>query len=235
MKEELKKRWILIGKKMPSLFFGFVLFAIAILATLHSNLGMSPWDVLHMGIVKHSHLTLGQVSETVGFFILLLACFLGTVPGIGSVFNMIFIGIFIDIINSFNIFKTPETLFGRILMLLVGVVIMGWATYFYLRVELGAGPRDGLMEGLVKKINKPLWMIRGSIELIALVIGYFLGGPVGIGTLITAFTIGFSVQWAFKIGKYDSRNVNHMNLIDLYKYLTISDISIDDSCTSIKE
>jgi len=152
------------------------LFAIAILTTLHSNLGMSPWDVLHIGIVKHSHLTLGQVSEIVGFFI----------------------------------FKTPETLFGRILMLVVGVLIMGWATYFYLRVELGAGPRDGLMEGLVKKINKPLWMIRGSIEITALVIGYFLGGPIGLGTLITAFTIGFSVQWAFKIGKYDSRNVSHM-------------------------
>lgn len=235
MKKKLMKRWILIGKKMPSLFFGFFLFAIAILATLHSNLGMSSWDVLHMGIVKHCHLTLGQVSEIVGFFILLLSYFLGTIPGIGSVFNMIFIGVFIDIINSFNIFKTPETLFGRILMLVVAVFIMGWATYFYLRVELGAGPRDGLMEGLVKKINKPLWMIRGSIEITVLAIGYFLGGPVGAGTLMTAFTVGLSVQWAFKIGKYDSRNVSHMDLIDLYKYLTISNVTFSDSFPNIKE
>lgn len=235
MNEELKQRWILIGKKMPSLFFGFFLFAIAILLTLNSNLGMSPWDVLHIGIVKHSDFTLGQVSEIVGFFILLLAWFLGTIPGLGSVCNMIFIGVFIDIINNFNIFKTPETLFGRIVMLVVGVLIMGWATYFYLRVELGAGPRDGLMEGLVKKINKPLWMIRGTIEITALVIGYFLGGPVGVGTLITAFTIGFSVQWAFKIGKYDSRNASHMNMIDLYKYLTMRDVTSNDSCTNTNQ
>lgn len=120
-------------------------------------------------------------------------------------------------------------------MLVMAIITMGWATYFYLRVELGAGPRDGLMEGLVKKVNKPLWMIRGSIEITVLIIGYSLGGPVGVGTLITAFTVGFAVQWAFKIGNYDSRNANHMNLIDLYKYLTIKNGSFNNICPDIKE
>jgi uncharacterized membrane protein YczE len=204
-------------KKMPTLFFGLLLYSIGILATLHSKLGMSPWDVFHMGIVNHSSLSLGQVSQLTGFFILALSYFIGVAPGLGSVFNMIFIGIFIDLIERLNVFSTPNNLIGRILMLLSGIIIIGWASYFYLKVELGAGPRDSLMEGLVKRFNKPVWMIRGAIELTVLLIGYFLGGPVGLGTLIITFTIGFSVQLAFRIGRYDSKSVQHTNLVQMYR------------------
>ena len=134
---------------------------------------------------------------------------------------MIFIGIFVDLINNTGVLKTPGSMLGKILMLIAAIIIMGIATYFYLKVELGAGPRDGLMEGLVIKLNKPVWIIRGSIEITVLIIGSFLGGPVGIGTLILAVAIGPSVQFAFKIGKYDSKKAKHMNLIDLYRLLKV--------------
>ena len=202
---------------MPTLFLGFFLFAIAILLALYSKLGMSPWDVFHMGIVNHSVLTFGQTSQAVGFCIIIVSMFLGVTPGIGSVLNMIFIGVFIDLINNTGIFKTPGSILEKILMLISAILIMGIATYFYLKVELGAGPRDGLMEGLVIKLNKPVWLIRGTIEITALIIGFILGGPVGIGTLILAVAIGPSVQFAFKIGKYDSKKAEHMNFIDLYR------------------
>lgn len=203
--------------KMPSLFFGFFLFAVAILLALYSDLGMSPWDVLHMGIVNHSILSLGQVSEIVGLGIILLSLFLGVIPGIGTIFNMIFIGLFVDLLNNTGLIKTPDNTIIKILMLAVAILIMGVGSYCYLKVELGAGPRDGLMEGLVKKLNKPVWIIRGTIELSVVIIGYFLGGPVGLGTLILAFAIGPSVQFAFKIGKYDPKSAKHTNFLDLYK------------------
>lgn len=212
-----KDIWLKLLLKMPSLFFGFFLFAVAMLLALYSKLGMSPWDVFHMGIVNHSILSLGQTSQIVGFCVIMLSIFLGVIPGIGSIFNMIFIGIFVDLINNIGIFKTPESMLGKILMLISAIIIMGIATYFYLQVELGAGPRDGLMEGLVRKLNKPVWLIRGSIEITVLIIGFFLGGPVGIGTVLLAVAIGPSVQFAFKIGKYDSKKAQHMNLVDLYK------------------
>lgn len=212
-----KDIWLKLLLKMPSLFFGFFLFAVAMLLALYSKLGMSPWDVFHMGIVNHSILSLGQTSQIVGFCVIMLSIFLGVIPGIGSIFNMIFIGIFVDLINNIGIFKTPESILGKILMLISAIIIMGIATYFYLQVELGAGPRDGLMEGLVRKLNKPVWLIRGSIEITVLIIGFFLGGPVGIGTVLLAVAIGPSVQFAFKIGKYDSKKAQHMNLVDLYK------------------
>ncbi len=203
--------------KMPSLFFGFFLYAVAILLALYSDLGMSPWDVLHTGIVNNSVLSLGQVSQLVGFCVIVISVFLGVIPGIATVFNMIFIGIFVDLINKTGILKTPVHLLAKIFMLILAILIMGMATYFYLKVELGAGPRDGLMEGLVKKFNKPVWLIRGLIEIIVLIVGFFLGGLVGIGTLILAFSIGPSLQLAFKLGKYDSRKAHHTNLIAFYQ------------------
>src|SRR5471030_803491 len=150
-----KNIWLKLLLKMPSLFFGFFLFAVAILLALYSKLGMSPWDVFHMGIVNHSTFSLGQIAQIIGFCVIIVSVFLGVIPGIGSIFNMIFIGTFVDLINNTGILKTPESMVAKILMLLSAILIMGIATYFYLKVELGAGPRDGLMEGLVIKLNKP--------------------------------------------------------------------------------
>ncbi|WPC44599.1 membrane protein [Clostridium sp. JS66] len=213
-------KWIQLLLKMPSLFLGFILFSIATLETVYSNLGVAPWDVLHMGIVYNTHLTLGEISQIVGLIIIFISCFLGIVPGIGSIFNMYFIGIFIDFIDKLGIIRTPNSIPERFFMLLFAIVLTGFGSFFYLRVELGAGPRDGLMEGLVKKLNKPIWVIRGFIEISVLIIGYFLGGPVGVGTLVMAFLVGFSVDTAFKIGKYDSKTTNHMDLIKMYKFFT---------------
>lgn len=214
MKKE-KLTFVDIIKKMPSLFFGFLLFAVGILSTLYSDLGMSPWDVFHMGIVKHSNLTLGQVSQLTGVAIIVIAYFCGVIPGLGSVFNMFFIGFFIDLLQSLGIFYTPETLILKVALLIFGILMMGWASFFYLRVGLGAGPRDSMMETLVKKTGKPVWLIRNSIEMAVLVIGAMLGGPVGIGTIITVFGIGFSVQLAFMIGGYSSKEIEHINIIDV--------------------
>ncbi|MHC1719704.1 MAG: YitT family protein [Clostridiaceae bacterium] len=211
------EKLIMILKKMPSLFFGLLLYAVAILLTLYSKLGVSPWDVFHVGVTNHVSLTFGQVSILTGFAIVALSVFLGVIPGLSSIFNMIFIGVFIDLINSLSILSTPASLPGKIAMLLTGIFMMGWATFFYLRVEMGAGPRDGLMEGLVKKFDKPVWMIRSTIELMALALGFAMGGPVGLGTLLIAFTIGFSVQLAFRMGGYSSENVQHLDLKQMYK------------------
>ncbi len=214
-----KNIWIKLLLKMPSLFFGFFLFAVAILLALYSKLGMSPWDVFHMGIVNHSILSFGQTTQVVGFGVITFSVFLGVIPRIGSILNMIFIGVFIDLINNTGILKTPGSMLAKILMLISAILIMGFATYFYLKVELGAGPRDGLMEGLIRKLNKPVWLIRCSIEITVLIIGFFMGGPVGIGTLLLAVAIGPSVEFGFKIGQYDSKKAQHMTFIDLYRTL----------------
>lgn len=219
MKKNNSNEWFLLMKKLPSLFFGLMLYSVGILLMRDAGLGMNPWGVFHMGVSIHTPLTLGQATQAAGLVILLASMLLKIIPGLGSICNMIFIGFFVDFIDGLNIISTPATFIGQLTMLMVGVFVSGWATYFYLRVRLGAGPRDGLMEGLVKKTGRSVWLIRGIIEFIALSVGYFLGGPVGIGTLITATTIGFSVALAFRIGKYDTKGGVHTNCHQLFNQL----------------
>lgn len=205
--------------KLPSLFFGLFLFAAGSVSNLYSGLGMNPWGVFHVGLMAPLGLTLGQVAQLVGFFVLLGGWVLGFAPGFGTVMNMIFIGWFTDRIIELNIVPKPNDIVGQYLLLLTSVLCVGAGSLFYMRVQLGAGPRDGLMVGLVKKLDRPVSIVRGSIEVTVLVIGYLMGGPVGIGTIITALSIGYSVQYAFKFGKLKGKSPQ-MNLWELYGYLT---------------
>lgn len=211
--------WRQLLGKMPWLFLGFLCFAIGILLTLYADLGMGPWDVFHKGASLHLPFTLGQMIQITGLALLVAAYFLGEKPGLGSFMNMYFIGLFVDIIDGLGIFWTPDHLLMQTIMLILGIQFIGWATFFYLKVKLGAGPRDSLMEGLVKITRKPVWMVRGIIESTALLVGFLLGGPVGIGTLVIAFSIGPSIQFAFKIGNYSSQAVKHQNLAELFSQL----------------
>ncbi len=205
--------------KLPSLYFGLFLFAVGSVTNLYSELGMSPWGVFHVGVSGISGLTLGQVSQIVGLAVLLLGWGLGFPPGWGTVSNMFFIGWFTDRIMEWGLVPKPTDVVGQYILLILSVIFVGAGSLFYMRVQLGAGPRDGLMVGLVKNLNKPIWLIRGCLEVTVLILGYLLGGPVGIGTVVTALTLGYSVQYSFKLGKFDGKS-KQMNLWELYGHLT---------------
>lgn len=179
---------------------------------------MSPWGVFHVGISGTSGLTLGQVTQIVGLAVLLLGWALGFPPGFGTVMNMFFVGWFTDRVIEWGLVPRPTDPLEQVMLLLLSVVLIGVGSLFYLRVQLGAGPRDGLMVGLVRRLDKQVWLVRGIIEVAVLVFGYLLGGPVGVGTVVTALTIGYSVQFAFRIGKYEGKSLQ-MNLWQLYDYL----------------
>jgi uncharacterized membrane protein YczE len=186
---------------------------------LYANLGMSSWGVFQIGLVKVIGLTFGQAAQVVGLGVLLFGWFLGFPPGFGTVMNMFFIGFFIDRVIEWGIVPQFNNIALQLVTLVGGMGMIGIASYFYLSPKLGAGPRDGLMIGLVQKLDRPVSHVRGGIEVTVTALGYLMGGPVGVGTLITAFSIGYFVQTAFKLGKYD-RNAKHMNLFELAKYLS---------------
>jgi len=205
--------------KIPSLLFGLLLFALGVVMTINAGIGVSPWTVLSVGLAERLPLTLGQINQVIGLNVIIIGWILGFPPGLATVFNMYFIGYFIDVLFQYNIVPTPEGLLPQILLLLLGVAVIGVASLFYLRVQLGAGPRDGLMVGLVKKLDRPVSHVRGAIELTVLVAGWLLGGPVGLGTLISAVTIGPSVQMAFKMGGFDAKEAEHMDFTELHRHL----------------
>lgn len=214
MNDSVSDNWAELLRKMPSLLFGLFLFAAGVVSNLHSGLGMAPWGVLNVGIVNHTPLTLGQASQLVGLVVLLIGWALGFAPGLGTLANMYFIGLFIDLIISWRLVPIPAETMRRVVLLFLGIGLIGVASYFYLRVRLGAGPRDGLMMGLVTRLDRPVSTIRAAIEVTVLVMGYLLGGPVGVGTLVTALTTGYAVQLAFSLGGYD-KNAKHANLREL--------------------
>jgi uncharacterized membrane protein YczE len=176
---------------------GLFVFAAGIVFILKSDLGMGPWDVFHVGVTNYLPLTLGRINQVVGLIIIVVSCFLSIYPGVGTVLNMVFIGLFIDIINPYIPFM--DGIVFQILFLAAGITLMGTGSGLYINANLGAGPRDSLMLGLSKRTGKSVRLVRNSMELTVLIIGFFLGGPVGLGTVAFALTIGPSVQFFLKI------------------------------------
>lgn len=199
---------------MVRLFFGLFLYALGLVLAINSNIGLSPWDVFGQGISKTLNITMGHATISVGFVIILINFILGEKIGWGTIFNMIFIGEFMDLLMLNRLIPISTNLIVSVMMMLCGVMVIALATFLYIGAELGAGPRDGLMVALTRKTNKSVRVVRSIIEISALAIGYLLGGFVGIGTLIMAFSVGHAVQFIFKLFKFDVSKVKHRYIVD---------------------
>ena len=176
-----------MGKRLVQLYLGLVLYGFSASLLVLSGLGLSPWDVLHQGLAKHSSLAIGTWSILVGLFVLLLWIPLRERPGIGTVSNVIFIGGTMDVVLAH--LSPPHELSLRIVCLVVGVFLNGVATGAYIGAGLGPGPRDGLMTGLAAR-GHSIRVVRTGIELTVLATGWLLGGTVGVGTVLYALAIG---------------------------------------------
>ncbi|MBU3112328.1 YczE/YyaS/YitT family protein [Clostridium lacusfryxellense] len=201
------------------LFVGLFIYSLGIVFTINANLGLSPWDVFHQGISKLTGITMGQASIIAGLFIVILDWVLGERVGIATICNMLFIGIFMDLLMLNHLVPVFNSMIIRVIMMLIGMFIIGVASYFYIGVGLGSGPRDGLMVAITKKTGKSVRLVRNCIEFVVLVIGYFLGGAVGFGTLIMVVCGGYFVQFAFKIFDFDVRKVNHIFINDYVDFI----------------
>lgn len=191
------------------LFTGLFLYAVGIVMIINANLGLAPWEVFHQGLTNIVNITMGQANIAIGLLLIIINSILKEKLGWGTVFNMIFIGIFMDILMLNNLIPVFEVFLPRLMMMLLGMFVIGIASYLYIGSGLGTGPRDGLMVALTKKTNKSVRFVRNSIETGVLIIGYLLGGFIGIGTLITALTVGHFVQFSFKIFNFDVQQVKH--------------------------
>jgi uncharacterized membrane protein YczE len=187
--------------RLVVLVAGLFCFASGIVLTLHSGLGLGPWDVFHQGLARHLGWTFGMTSIAVGFAVLLLAWALGMRVGVATALNMTLVGAFIDLINAtglvpyFGSHRWPV----RLLVDLAGVAVVGIGSAFYIKANLGAGPRDGLMLELASRAGGRVALARWALEVSVLAIGFLLGGDVGLGTVVFAFGIGPAVALAFRL------------------------------------
>ena len=174
------------------LVIGLILFGLGETMLIAANVGVSPWTVLAQGISIKTGYSIGISTFIVSIGVLILWIPLKQKPGIGTILNTIIISIVLDV--SLPYLPTPESFFLQALQVFIGVIIVGLGSGFYLISNLGPGSRDGLMTGLQKKTNLPIVLIRTTIEVSAVVFGFYLGGVVGIGTLVFAFGIGPAVS-----------------------------------------
>ena len=179
------------------LTLGLTIFGLGEGLLIVSYSGASPWSVLAQGISLNIELSIGIVTFIVSVGTLSLWYFLKQKPGIGTIFNIIIIAAMIDF--SIFLFVTPETYFGKLLMAVFAVLLVGLGSGFYLIANLGPGARDGLMTGLQKKTKLPIALVRAFLEITVVSIGWYLGGTVGIGTILFAFGIGPSVAFGLYI------------------------------------
>ncbi len=175
-------------KTLFYLCLGLVLFGFGEGLLIVSGIGASPWNVLHQGIAINLKLSVGTIAFLVSFLVLLLWFFLDQKIGVGTIINFIIIAIMIDVTIYF--FEQPELYIFKFIMAIAAILIIGFGTAMYLIANLGAGPRDGLMTGLQKKTKAPIALVRACIEIVVVLLGWFLGGIAGLGTLLFAFGIG---------------------------------------------
>jgi uncharacterized membrane protein YczE len=185
--------------RLAYLVTGLFLFAAGIVALLESRLGLSPWDVLHQGIQRHSSLSFGEANIVVGAIVLAAAWLLGARIGIGTVANAILVGAFVQALTSLDAISSlaGDPLAVRLLLVLAGLALMGAGSALYIGAGLGAGPRDSLMVVGAQRTHIRLGVVRATLELSALVAGFALGGTVGLGTVVFAVGIGPAIEASF--------------------------------------
>ena len=182
------------------LIFGLTIFGLGEGLLILSATGNSPWSVLAEGISLNSSLSIGAATFFVSVGVLFLWIFLKQKPGLGTIFNIIVIAAMIDF--TLNYFQPPSSIFMKYLLAVLAVILVGLGSGIYLVANLGPGPRDGLMTGLTKTTNLPIALVRAFLEITVVIIGWYLGGTVGVGTLIFAFGIGPCVALGlFLVGK----------------------------------
>lgn len=203
---------IIFLKRFIKLIFGLFLFALGIVMTMNANLGYAPWDVFHKGMSNIMGMSIGNASILLGLVICVVVALANEKLGLGTLLNMVLIGLFLDRILLLEIIPRMDGYPKGFAMMVAGLFVISFGSYFYMGSGFGAGPRDSLMVVLERKTGLPVGVCRALIEASAVLFGWLMGGPVGLGTVLAAFGIGFCIQTTFSLLKFKTTDIRHETL-----------------------
>jgi uncharacterized membrane protein YczE len=183
--------------RLIKLIFGLFIYGIGVAMMVAAGIGVSPWDAFAQGVSVQSGLSFGQATIAVSAMVMLMWIPLRVKLGLGSVLNAVLIGVFADL--ALPVMPVLDSYWQKMLLFLVGMVIISFATGLYISCGMGKGPRDGLNTGLALRFNTPFWIARTAVEVAVVTIGFLLGGQVREGTLIFAIAIGYLNQLALRL------------------------------------
>ena len=188
--------------------------------TIQANIGAGPWDVLNLGLAKTFGILYGTASVIVSYSILGIDIMLKEPIGIAMFIDAFVVGKSVDLFNRLNVVKKCQSPVVGVIVMLIGLVIIAYTQYTYMSASLGCGPRDTLLVALTKRAGRiPIGAVSVALLSLATFMGWILGGPVGIGTLICAFASGPIMQMAFKSVRFDATGVHHQNLADSFRVI----------------
>ena len=180
-------------ERVVQLLVGLFLYGVALGLMVRGGIGVAPWDVLALGIAGQAGIGYGVVTVLVSLLVLVLWIPLRQRVGLGTLLNALLVGPSADL--ALAVLPEPSSLWVGAPMFVAGLVLLAFATGLYIAADFGPGPRDGLMTGLVRVTGWPVWLVRTLIEGSVLLIGFLLGGPVGVGTVLFAFGVGPLIGW----------------------------------------
>lgn len=202
-------------------FAALVINGLGVYLTIHADIGAGPWDVLNLGLSHTFGILYGNASITVSVIILLIDIWMKEPIGLAMFIDAFTVGKAVDFFDRMNFIPRAASLPGSIAMMLVGLTVMGYTQFLYMRSALGCGPRDTLLVGLAKIFRRiPIGAVSIAMLSMATFVGWLLGGPVGIGTLICAFCAGPIMQFAFRTVHFNATEVRHQRLSDSAKVFT---------------
>ncbi len=194
------------------LFFGLFLYALGIVLTMQAHIGYAPWEVFHAGLARLFSTQIGTMTISVGLLILIITFTFGEKVGLGTVCNMIFVGLFMNMLLQSGLFTERATIVAGTVQMIAGLFVISLASFFYISSGFGAGPRDSLMVLLSRKSGLSVGVCRAGIEVSVTAIGFLLGGMLGWGTVLGAVGIGFCIQITFRLLGFDPTQVIHEDL-----------------------
>ena len=199
---------------------GLLVFAFGVHLTIFANIGLAPWDCLGMGIAKHTPLNYGLAMTIMAVVILGIDLLLKERIGYGTVIDALLTGNFVQMYNDLNPFPLNDNLWIGIAVMTGGFVMMALGMWIYMKGEQCCGPRDALLVGLGRRVPKmPIGLVEILLWAAVLLAGWLLGGPVGIGTLISTFGAGLVLQCVYRIIRFEPRSIRHRDIIQVTRIL----------------
>lgn len=213
MRAKVIRQWLRI-------VLGLLVFSFGVHMTIYANIGLAPWDCLGMGIAKHTPLNYGLSMTAMALIILCIDLLLKERIGFGTIIDALLTGNFVQMFNDLNPLAENRNIPIGILIMLGGFVFMALGMWIYMRGEQCCGPRDSLLVGLGKRVPKiPIGIVEVLLWAAVLLAGWLLGGPVGIGTLISTFGAGLVMQLVYNLLKFEPRLIRHSDVIRTIRIL----------------
>ena len=216
-KRQILHQWLRI-------VLGLLVFAFGVHLTIYANIGLAPWDCLGMGVAKHTPLNYGLSMTVMAVLILGVDLLLKERIGFGTIIDALLTGNFVQMYNDLNPFPLNQSLWLGVPIMLLGFVFMALGMCIYMRGEQCCGPRDALLVGLGKRLPRvPIGFVEVLLWAVVLLAGWLLGGPVGIGTLISTFGAGLVMQLVYSLIRFEPRDIRHRDVFQVTKLLLKKD------------